>query len=203
MQNWTRRVLRPLRALRPGAASLTAAARSLARALPSAARLPAGRPRIAAGIGAGLLVVAALAWALWPSPQPGPRARVYKDIDVCLLTDARGITADPARQAWQGLQAYSTATAVRVSYIPALGPATAKNAGQYLAGLVQRHCRVIVTAGEAQAAAVDSAAEPSPGTGFVVIGTIRQDRPNVVGVNPADTALAETVTAAVGRLMAR
>lgn len=135
-----------------------------------------------------------------PEPAAAPRARVYRDIDVCLLTDAKGVAAGQARQTWQGLQDYSTATAVRVSYVPVIGPATTKNAAAFLAGLMQRRCQVVVAVGAAQVAAVEQASTRSPDTGFVVVGATRQDRANVVAVSPAEARLSGAVSSAVGRL---
>lgn len=167
----------------------------------------AGRPRIAAGIAIGAaigVICAAIAatWALWPSSPPtaAPRARVYRDLDVCLLTDAHGISSDQTSRVWQGLQDFSARTAVRVSYVPVVGPASTENASQFLAGLVQRRCRVVVAVGPAQVAAAEAAAQRSPGTGFLLVGASRRSQPNVASVNPADPGLPDGVATAVTRL---
>lgn len=180
-------------------------------------RWAARRPWVAIGIGVGVVVVVVGAgWAFWPTSEPtaAPRARAYKDVDVCLLTDAHGISAPPGRQAWQGLQDYSKKSAVRVSYVPVIGPATAKNAAQYLAGLVQRRCRVVVVTGPAQIDAAKGAAQRSPDTGFVLVtdggqdsssgqgqsDTARKDQANLVSVNATDPGLPGNVSTAVSHL---
>jgi basic membrane lipoprotein Med (substrate-binding protein (PBP1-ABC) superfamily) len=190
VQNWTERVSK-------------AASESRSRTV----RRLAGRPRIAAGIAAGLIAAVISAaitttWALWPSSPPtaAPRARAYSDIDVCLLTDAHGISTGQANQAWKGLQNYSKKTTVRVSYVPVIGPANTDNASQFLAGLVQRHCRVIVAVGPAQVTAADTTAQHSPGTGFVLIAAPRRSQTNVVTVDPTDPDLPNSIAAAVTRL---
>ncbi len=38
------------------------------------------------------------------------RARHYKDVDACLLTDKKGITAGTAADVWQGMQDASLKT---------------------------------------------------------------------------------------------
>lgn len=172
----------------------------------------ARRPWIATGVGVGAVVmVAGTSWALWPSSEPSaspPRARVYKDVDVCLLTDAQGIAGGPGRQAWQGLQDFSKKTAVRVSYVPVVGPPTTTNATAYLAGLMQRRCRVVVAAGSAQVDAAKAAAQRSPDTGFVLVVSkvpgqagAPKDPANLVSVDAADHGLAGSVSTAVSRLV--
>ena len=160
-------------------------------------------PWAAGGVIAALLVaLVAGGWVL-RSPSPtadGPRARVYRDTDVCLLTDAHGITAAPASIAWQGLRDFSGRTAVRVSYVPVIGAATPANAGQFLAGLVQRRCRVVVAVGGPQVAAVQARAASTPQVGFVAVGAVDRDQANVVAVSPSDPGLKDQVASAVTRL---
>jgi basic membrane lipoprotein Med (substrate-binding protein (PBP1-ABC) superfamily) len=167
------------------------------------------RQHRATAIGAsatGAVLVGLAIWALWPSaPQsPTARARVYRDLDVCMLTDSKGITSTPAAPAWQGMQNYSHATAVRISYLPVIGPATAQNASQYLAGLIQRRCRVIIAVGKSQAAAAQTAAKSHPGTGFILL-TSGQTTPgtnsaNLLTVNESDTQLATTIQTGISSL---
>ena len=49
-----------------------------------------------------VIVVAVLVW--WPSSEPEPRAREYRDFDVCLLTPARGLADPQVAAVWAGAQ---------------------------------------------------------------------------------------------------
>jgi basic membrane lipoprotein Med (substrate-binding protein (PBP1-ABC) superfamily) len=172
------------------------------------ARARARRHRATAiGVGAtGVVLVGLVIWALWPSaPQSQAlRARVYRDLDVCMLTDSKGIVSTPAAPAWQGMQKYSHDTAVRISYVPVIGPATAQNASQYLAGLIQRRCRVIITAGKSQANAAETAAKSHPGTGFIVLtngpATSATNSANLLTIDQTDTQLAAKIQAGISSL---
>jgi basic membrane lipoprotein Med (substrate-binding protein (PBP1-ABC) superfamily) len=159
------------------------------------------------GLGATAALLLGLAvWALWPSPaQPQTvRARIYRDIDVCMLTDSKGITATPAGPAWQGMQKYSHDTAVRISYIPVTGPATPQNASQYLAGLIQRRCRVIIAVGKPQTAAAETAAKSHPSIGFILLtngqATPGTDPANLLTVDQTDTQLVTKIQTGISSL---
>lgn len=185
----------------PGARSLSAAAHRLS----DSTRWLSTRPLTATALAVGVLAVGVLAWALWPAPAPSgpqPRARAYKDVDVCLLTDSRGITTDPARQTWQGLQTYSRNTSVRVSYVQVTSPDTTANARTFLNGLIQRRCRVVTTIGTAPAAAAEAASPTTPATMFLVVGssTAQHDQRNVVVISPTTDRLADAVSGALSRL---
>jgi hypothetical protein len=122
---------------------------------------------------AGLAVLlAVVAWLAWPGPDPGdpPRAREYKDYDLCLLTDERGIQGDEASKAWQGLQTVSLETKSRVSFLPVTGEQTEAVASQFVATQVQQSCDIIVAVGEPQVNAVGSSAAKYPAVRFVVVG---------------------------------
>ena len=161
----------------------------------------------AIGAGAtGAVLVGLAIWALWPSaPQSQTvRARVYRDLDVCMLTDSKGITSTPAAPAWQGMQNYSHDTAVRISYVPVIGPATAQNASQYLAGLIQRHCRIIIAAGKLEGTVAETAAKSHPGTGFILL-TSGHTAPgtnsaNLLAVDESDPQLATRIQTGISSL---
>jgi basic membrane lipoprotein Med (substrate-binding protein (PBP1-ABC) superfamily) len=99
------------------------------------------------------------------------------------------------------MQEYSRQTAVRVSYLPVTGTGTAADAGQFLAGLLQRRCAVILTTGDVQNTAAVAAADGSADTEFVIVGSTRKDYANITAVAPDDPRLAGTVTETLTRLI--
>jgi basic membrane lipoprotein Med (substrate-binding protein (PBP1-ABC) superfamily) len=135
------------------------------------------------------------------TPPAAARARVYRNLDTCLLTDPHGITSGPGLQAWQGLQAYSHLTAVRVSYVQVAGPDTAATARQFLNGLLQRHCQLIVTVGNSQNAAAEEASPTTPNTRFLIIGTPTHLLPNVTAIGPNTANLNNAITQSLTRMM--
>jgi hypothetical protein len=110
---------------------------------------------IAGGTGAVLLVVV-LAWIFWPEPQapPPPRQREYRAQTACLLTDDKGLWADPAKSAWAGMQDASTAKLIKVQYLSVSGPQTSANALSYFNSLALQKCTLIVAVGDVPVAAM-------------------------------------------------
>jgi basic membrane lipoprotein Med (substrate-binding protein (PBP1-ABC) superfamily) len=121
----------------------------------------------AAGVTAGLLIAGAGAGG---RALPPVRARVYENVDACLLTGPQGVSDPAAAQAWAGMEDASKATSARVSYLAVTGPATEANASTYLGSLLVRGCRVIVASGAPESAAVLAQARQSPRVRFVVAG---------------------------------
>lgn len=125
----------------------------------------------AAALGAtALLAAGALTAGVVLSLAPQPRARQYLAFTACLLTDAHGLTGPQAAPAWAGMQAASLATHAKVEYLPVMSGPTAAAAEPVLASLAVRQCKVIVAAGQAQAAAVAATARRYPAIRFAVIG---------------------------------
>lgn len=122
-----------------------------------------------AGVAMGLVVSGA---GLPGSPGgrvlPPVRARVYENVDACLLTGARGIADPAAAQVWAGMEDASRATTARVSYLAVTGPATKAGAMPFVGSLLVSGCKVIVASGAAEQAAVLADAGRFPGTRFVV-----------------------------------
>ncbi|MEV6348070.1 hypothetical protein [Actinoplanes sp. NPDC051851] len=106
-------------------------------------------------------------WALWPEP---PRQREYLDATACLLTDEKGIAAEPATSVWATMQELSAVSLVRVQYLPVNGPQTAGNAVTYATSLAIGRCGAIVATGEPQAAAVGQIAATYPAIRFITVG---------------------------------
>ncbi|HZM77767.1 MAG TPA: hypothetical protein VFC19_18775 [Candidatus Limnocylindrales bacterium] len=124
-----------------------------------------------AAIAALAAVLVVVAWLAWPGPPPeeAPRAREYRDYDLCLLTDEHGIQGDTASKVWQGLQTVSLETKSRVSFLPVTGEPTEEVAAQFVATQVQQSCDIIVAVGEPQVKAVGSNAAKYPQVRFVTI----------------------------------
>jgi hypothetical protein len=140
-------------------------------ALPGAVR----RRPVVFGVGLGVVVAAGVAAVcLWPSTEKGgvrPTARVYRDVDACLLTDSRGVVPGvPAAPVWAGMQDASLATRARMSFLPAMGPDTEANVVPYVNSLVQEHCSVVVAVGATPVDAVRAVAPRQKGVRFVVVG---------------------------------
>lgn len=148
-----------------------------------------------------LVVGGLLTWLLWPS-APAARARSYRDVDACLLTDGQGLSGAQAAAVWAGMQDASADTRVRVSYLAVQGEGTVGNALPYLAGLLQRGCDVVLATGPAEVSAVVADAKTYPKVRFVVVGASAAG-PNVteVGVTQASAVHAQVkqvIVAAVG-----
>jgi hypothetical protein len=97
---------------------------------------------VAGGVTAGLLVAGPGGTSLPPT-----RARVYENVDACLLTGKQGVSDPAAAAAWAGLEDASKATSARASYLAVMGPATQAQASRFLGTLLVRGCRVIVASG--------------------------------------------------------
>jgi hypothetical protein len=101
---------------------------------------------------------------------PPTRARVYTAQDACLLTDASGVTGAAAVPVWKGMQAASTQTSAKVSFLAVSGPDTAANSVAYVNTLVQRKCTIVLAVGNSQVAAVQEQAKTYPSIRFALIG---------------------------------
>ncbi|MFI7501159.1 hypothetical protein ACIBVL_22165 [Streptomyces sp. NPDC049687] len=126
-------------------------------------------------VAAALLVTAVLLFSHDDRPPiPATRARAYTDVDACLLTGERGITAgSTAAAVWQGMQDASLKTHARVSYEPVTGEQSTGNARPFLNGLLQRSCDVVLAVGEPEVAAAEETAGRYEKVDFVLVGAAR------------------------------
>lgn len=116
-------------------------------------------------------ILAAVVWFAWPTEEPEvPRAREYRDYDMCLLTGEKGIADGPAKAAWDGMQTVSLETKVRLSYLSVTGEQTAARAQQFVAAQVQQKCGIIVAVGPQQVEAVNAVKDKYPAVRFIVPG---------------------------------
>ncbi|MCX4859672.1 hypothetical protein OG426_22760 [Streptomyces canus] len=118
-------------------------------------------------------------------PIPDTRARHYTEVDACLLTGEKGITAGTAAQVWQGMQDASVQTHARVSYEPVTGEQSTGNAGPFLNGLLQRSCDVVLAVGRPEVTAAAQTAPRYRKVGFVLVGG-RATGSNVTTVSVGD-----------------
>jgi hypothetical protein len=123
---------------------------------------------------AGVVVLVGAAVAIivwWPSPESAPpRARQYKDFDICLLTPQRGLADPDVAAVWAGAQEVSLQRSVRVLYLAVAGEQTPTRAAEYLASLVAQGCEVIVAVGPAPVAAVAVHEADYPQSTIVAVG---------------------------------
>ncbi len=139
------------------------------------------------GIAALAAVLAVVAWFAYPGPAPQepPRAREYRDYDVCMLTGQDGLTGQEAKQVWEGLQQVSLQTKVRVSYLAVAGEQSEERAAQFVATQIQQRCGIIVAVGPHQVAAATAAAARYPDVRFVAVNGTASG-PNLLNVSPAN-----------------
>ena len=149
------------------------------------------------GAGAGLAFSGMpLPWSASRSLPP-PRARVYENVDACLLTGSQGLADPAAAQAWAGLEDASRATSARVSYLAATGPATEAEAVPFAGSLLVRGCKVIVASGTAERAAALTEARQFGSVRFVVDGPAPGSPPNVTALVFTTSGLRASVASAV------
>ncbi|GAB2962676.1 hypothetical protein GCM10027280_59410 [Micromonospora polyrhachis] len=112
-----------------------------------------------------------MTWALWPDPEPEPRARQYREVTACLLTDDQGVTGAEAAVVWAGMQDASLRTRAKVQFLQVDGAQTIDNARTYLGSLVQNRCDLVLAVGTAPVGAVRENAARFPSARFVTVGS--------------------------------
>ena len=121
---------------------------------------------VAAAVVAGLM----LSGTFGGGSLPAARARVYVNVDACLLTGPGGVSDPAVAPVWAGMEQASLSTRARVSYLSVQGPATEANAVPFLGSLLVRGCKVIFAAGDPERAAVLADAGKFPAVKFVIFG---------------------------------
>ena len=112
---------------------------------------------------------------LWPSPRPvddpPARARQYVAFSACLLTGPDGLADAPAQAVWSGMQAASSATRAKVTYLAAVGAGeTVGSITPFANSLIQQHCGLVLAVGDMEVRAAQSVAASNAGTDFVLVG---------------------------------
>ena len=154
---------------------------------------------VIAGVAVGLVVSGApLPWSHGGQVAlPPARARVYEDVNACLLTGAQGLADPVAAQAWAGMEDASKATSARVSYLAVTGPETEAGAVPFAGTLLVRGCKVIVASGTAERAAALAEAKQYGSVRFVVDGVAAGSPPNVTALAFTPSGLRASVASAV------
>jgi hypothetical protein len=148
---------------------------------------------------AAVLAVALSAWALWPAPDVEPRAREYRDVTACLLTDRQGVTGPNAVPVWAGMQTASARTHGQVRYLAVTGDQSVANAQAFAGTLVAGRCAVIVAAPGIADGAVRALAGHYPAQQFLVVGGASPATRNVSRVAYSSTSdIPARVSTAVG-----
>jgi hypothetical protein len=149
-------------------------------------------------VGIGLAVSdAPLPWSPGGRALPPARARVYENVDACLLTGARGLADPAAAQVWAGMEDASRATSARVSYLAVTGPATEAAAEPFAGSLLVRGCKVVVASGTPERAAALAEASRFGSVRFVVAGAAAGGPPNVTALAFTTSGLRTAVASAV------
>jgi hypothetical protein len=154
---------------------------------------------VVAGIGIGLAFSGApLPWSAGGGRVlPPARARVYENVDACLLTGSGGLADPTAAQVWAGMEDASRSTTARVSYLAVTGPPTEAQAEPYVGSLLVSGCKVVVASGAAERAAALTDAGKFNAVRFVVAGAAVGSPPNVTALVFTPSGLRATVAAAV------
>ncbi|NUR52071.1 MAG: hypothetical protein HOV71_28425 [Hamadaea sp.] len=120
-----------------------------------------------AGLGVVLIVIAAV--VLWPRAEEEPRARQYRDVSACLLTDSAGITSAEVKPVWAGMQDASLKTLGQVRFLAIAGSQDVANGRTFVNTLVLGKCAIIVAAGKLPVETVTTVARESPHQKFAIV----------------------------------
>jgi hypothetical protein len=146
-----------------------------------------------------LLVAGLVTWLVWPGGgEPPPRERVYRDFTACLLTDDKGLTGDPAKAVWDGMQHASVANAVRVQYLAISGAQTAENGAPYFNSLAQQKCAVIIAAGKVPVGAMMTGKARFPDIRYVAVGATAD-----ASVTTVESGASDVISATVDSLITK
>jgi basic membrane lipoprotein Med (substrate-binding protein (PBP1-ABC) superfamily) len=153
---------------------------------------------VVAGVGIGLAFSGApLPWSSGGRALPPTRARVYENVDACLLTGSSGLNDPATAQVWAGMEDASKSTTARVSYLAATGQQTPAGAAPYAGSLLVSGCKVVVASGSAERAAALAEAPKFSTVRFVVTGPAAGSPPNVTTLTFTTTGLRPAIASAV------
>ena len=133
-----------------------------------------------------MIAAGALIWVLWPEPEVEPRAREYRDVTACLLTDGQGVAGEQAAPVWAGMQAASDRTHGQSRYLEVTGEQTVENAKTFVGTLLLGRCSVILAVPGIADEAVHALAESHPGQQFLVVGGADSAAGNVSRLDEGD-----------------
>jgi hypothetical protein len=152
--------------------------------------------------GAGVVLVVIAAFLLWPRSEEEPRARQYRDVSACLLTDSAGVTSAEVKPVWAGMQDASLKTLGQVRYLSIAGPQDVANGRTFVNSLVLGRCAVIVAAGKVPVETVTTVARESPNQTFIVVGAASSGSPNVSVISASgDDATRVAVSSAIAEAL--
>lgn len=151
--------------------------------------------RLIAALVAGAVLVAGVAWYVWPEQPDMGRPTAVDDVSgnyrACLLPveiDRKG--ASLAVAAWTGLQRAASTGTINAQQFPV--PATdISTATAHLNGAISQRCGVMVTVGRALMPAVRKVAAKSTRQRFLVVGTTL-NLPNVDSIAESDPEVVAT-----------
>lgn len=144
--------------------------------------------RAVAGGLVGVLAAGVLVWALWPEAEVEPRAREYRDVTACLLTDGQGVAGERAAPLWAGMQAASERTRGQARYLEVTGEQTVENAKTFVGTLLLGRCSVILATPGIADEAVRALAGSHPAQRFLVVGGADPEVSNVSKVDGSAVA---------------
>jgi len=136
--------------------------------------------------GAGLVLVAIAVFLLWPASEKEPRAREYRDVSACLLTDEQGIASPQVAPVWAGMQDASLKTLGQVRYLAISGAQDVPNGRSFIGTLVLGKCAVIVAAGQLPVQTVTAVAREYPSQRFMIVGGETSASDNVSVISDSD-----------------
>jgi hypothetical protein len=152
---------------------------------------------------AAVLAVMLLTWAMWPAPDVEPRAREYRDVTACLLTDQQGVAGPDAAPVWAGMQSASAQTHGQVRYLAVTGEQSVPNAQTFAGTLVAGRCTIIVATPGIADGAIRALAGHYPAQQFLVVGGASPASPNLFQIGNSSTSDIPTqVSSAIGDRLA-
>lgn len=155
-----------------------------------------------------MVLIVVSVFLLWPDGGEEPRAREYRDVTACLLTDSAGVQSAEVNPVWAGMQDASLKTLGQARYLSIGGDQDVANARSYVNTLILGNCAVIVAAGRLPVQAVAAVAREHPNQRFVIVvsggSTPASDTGNVSVISALDPdATRVAVSSSVAQTLSR